>query len=196
VYNVFGDKMKIYLIRHGETDANSKAIIQGRTDNPLNQNGRHQAVLTAKHLKQLNISFDYCVASPLSRAIDTLEIIKRELNLQIETVIEESIIEREFGALDGKKITDDYYQTVHEGHVDGLEKDAEIEDRVKQYFLQFFLEHNHQNVLMVAHSHVIKALLVQYIDDFDYDHYLNNCSINIMTYDDDIKIIEYNINPL
>ena len=28
--------MRIYIVRHGETDANKKGYAQGRTDDPLN----------------------------------------------------------------------------------------------------------------------------------------------------------------
>lgn len=38
--------MKLYLMRHGETDYNQKGLIQGRLDVPLNQNGIHLAELT------------------------------------------------------------------------------------------------------------------------------------------------------
>jgi len=188
--------MKIYLIRHGQTDANFNAIIQGRTDNKMNQTGIDQAIMTGKFLKQEHIDFDYCVSSPLNRARHTAKIIKDYLKLDLKTHIEPALIERDFGALDGQKIPKDYYKMVHDGLVDDMETDSEIEARVKDYFNDFFNKHDHENVLMIAHSHVIKALLVQYLDDFDYDTYLNNCSINILEWDDGIHIIKHNINPL
>ena len=35
--------MKIYVVRHGETDWNNKHLVQGLIDNPLNEKGREQA---------------------------------------------------------------------------------------------------------------------------------------------------------
>jgi broad specificity phosphatase PhoE len=35
--------MKIYIIRHGETALNAKGVMQGRIDEPLNENGRNLA---------------------------------------------------------------------------------------------------------------------------------------------------------
>jgi broad specificity phosphatase PhoE len=189
-------KMIIYLIRHGETEANKQMIIQGRANNPLNQTGKEQAKQTAMYLKKLNIDFDFCVTSPLKRSIDTANIIKDNLKLKLKNHIEPEIIEREFGAFDGKKIDDSYYHLVHSGQVEGIETDQEIEIRVKEYFNDFFKKHDYDHVLMIAHSHVIKALLVQYLPGFDYDTYLTNCCINIIDYDETIKIKAYNINPL
>lgn len=189
--------MKVYLIRHGQTDANKNKIVQGQTDNPLNTQGIRQAKKTGLYLKKQGIKFDYCITSPLSRAIDTANIIKNILHIDLENHIEPRIIERDFGALDGKKIQDNYYERVHQALVENIETDQMIEDRVRLYFNDLFENHHKDNILMVAHSHVIKALLVQYQPGFAYDTYLNNCSINILSYKDKrIRIDAYNINPL
>lgn len=197
MYNSLGDKMsEIYLIRHGQTNSNKNAIIQGRIDNPLNKEGINQAKQVGKYLKQKNINFDFCISSPLERAIVTTEIIKNELNLKIPTLIEPEIIERDFGELDGKQINDNYYNLVHNGIAKGIETDLLIEKRVKNFFQAFFKNNSFKRVLMVSHSHVIKALLKQYKQDFHYDYYLNNCSINIIKFDNEIKVVKDNINPL
>ena len=43
--------MRIYIVRHGETDANKKGYAQGWTDDPLNENGRLIAELTGQGMK-------------------------------------------------------------------------------------------------------------------------------------------------
>ena len=55
--------MIIYIVRHGETGLNAKGVMQGRFDEPLNQNGRDLAEVTGKAMK--GIHFDYCISSPL-----------------------------------------------------------------------------------------------------------------------------------
>ncbi|MCF7924091.1 MAG: histidine phosphatase family protein [Candidatus Izimaplasma sp.] len=189
--------IEIYLIRHGQTDANKNALVQGRKDNPLNQTGIDQAKQTGLFLKKQNINFDICITSPLQRAILTTEIIKNELNLKMPTMIEPKLIERDFGDYDGKKITDNYYDMVRSGSISNMETDNEIETRIKNYFEYFCKEYTNKKVLMVAHSHVIKALLVNHINDFNYKTILNNCSINKLTCSNSkLKVIDYNINPL
>ena len=65
--------MKIYVTRHGQTELNAKKLMQGRSDNPLNDTGREQA--RAAREKIGNIKFDALYSSPLSRAVETASII-------------------------------------------------------------------------------------------------------------------------
>ena len=44
--------MVLYVVRHGETDWNKVKRVQGHTDIPLNEYGRHLARETAKGLKR------------------------------------------------------------------------------------------------------------------------------------------------
>ena len=71
--------MKITVIRHGETDWNAVGKIQGKTDIPLNTNGREQARITARLLSKHNI--DVIISSPLKRAVETAEIISNMFTL-------------------------------------------------------------------------------------------------------------------
>ena len=65
--------MKVYIIRHGETDWNKDRLLQGDVDIPLNETGRKQALEVRELLK--NKTIDLCVSSPLSRTYETAEII-------------------------------------------------------------------------------------------------------------------------
>ena len=78
-------RMKLYLVRHGETDWNKVKKIQGQVDIPLNQFGKHLAEETAEGLR--DIPFDLCISSPLSRAHETaiftgFLMIRQDLNLE------------------------------------------------------------------------------------------------------------------
>lgn len=89
--------MKLYIIRHGETDWNIVKRLQGATDIPLNENGEALAKLTAEGLK--DISFDVIFTSPLKRAYHTAEIIKN--GRDIPMITEERIREICFGDYEG-----------------------------------------------------------------------------------------------
>ena len=92
--------MKLYLMRHGQTEWNRIRKLQGRTDIPLNANGRYVAELTAKGL--WDIPFDVAFVSPLARARETAEIILRDRHVPI--IVDERIIEVDFGRYEGKSL--------------------------------------------------------------------------------------------
>lgn len=64
--------MKIYLIRHGQTDMNKERRLQGRHGLPLNDVGKQQAKNLSEKLS--GIKFDYVYSSPQERAIQTAQI--------------------------------------------------------------------------------------------------------------------------
>lgn len=67
--------MKIYTIRHGETNINHQNRVLGRTDEPLNYTGLKQADQAGKALK--DIAFDAVYCSPMKRAMQTGEAISK-----------------------------------------------------------------------------------------------------------------------
>ena len=60
---------KIYLIRHGETEANKTFQFQGHIDNPLNSKGLCQAAALGQHYE--NIVLDEIYSSSMQRARQT-----------------------------------------------------------------------------------------------------------------------------
>jgi probable phosphoglycerate mutase len=73
----------IVFLRHGETDWNVEGRLQGQRDVPLNETGRAQARRNGATLKSLIpgvTAFDF-VASPLSRARETMEIVREALGI-------------------------------------------------------------------------------------------------------------------
>lgn len=72
----------LYLVRHGESEANAAGRFAGQTDSPLTELGRRQAEIVADALKDAR--FDRVVSSDLSRARDTAEAIARWHGLTVE----------------------------------------------------------------------------------------------------------------
>ena len=60
--------LRIYFVRHGETNENRAAIVQGQLDTDLNEDGIKQSHLCAKVLKDVNFVVGF--SSDLKRASD------------------------------------------------------------------------------------------------------------------------------
>lgn len=91
--------MRLYLIRHGETEWNAVRRLQGQSDIDLNENGRALAKVTARALQ--NVPFDLAISSPLIRALDTAKLVLEGRNIPI--ICDERIKEISFGTLEGKQ---------------------------------------------------------------------------------------------
>lgn len=67
--------MLIYVLRHGETVANSEGKMQGWLNSPLNEKGRLIAAKTGEGLKKAGIKFDCAFTSTLDRAVETCSLV-------------------------------------------------------------------------------------------------------------------------
>ena len=85
------DLIRVYIVRHGETEENKQKIIQGHLDSPLNSEGERQADLVAGALK--DVPFDVCYSSDLRRAVDTAKRI-RVHHSRAELQTQEAVRER------------------------------------------------------------------------------------------------------
>jgi broad specificity phosphatase PhoE len=97
--------MTLYIVRHGETDWNRDRRYQGQRDIPLNVVGRAQALRNGEALRQLlpAIAAVDFVASHLSRARETMEIMRGALGLPPETyTVDERLRELSYGSWEGQ----------------------------------------------------------------------------------------------
>lgn len=92
--------MKVYLVRHGETDGNLAQKMQGSVDTPLNARGREQAAVTAEALKE--IPFDRVFCSLLCRTKETAEILLGTRTIPLEQ--DARLMEIAFGEAEGHSI--------------------------------------------------------------------------------------------
>ncbi|KAL1507369.1 hypothetical protein AB1Y20_008215 [Prymnesium parvum] len=91
-------KRRLYLARHGETEWNVRGLIQGRTDNELNERGRAQAAALAALLAPTPLGI--VASSPLRRAAETAAIVARD-HPAARRVEEARLAEMDFGVLEG-----------------------------------------------------------------------------------------------
>ena len=169
--------MKIYIVRHGQTNHNLKKIYSNE-DEDLNSKGINQANKLKEQIKK--IDYDIIISSPLIRAKHTSMIINaKNKNILIDNRLEE----RNPGDLNGKPISYtnreeywNYYTKIKYGTSEN------IQDFFKRVydFLDELKTKNYKSVLIVAHSGVSKAFS-GYFEGIQNGKFLNkglkNCEI-------------------
>ena len=171
--------MKLYLVRHGETDWNLQNRIQGQTDTLLNEEGRRQAQELAVKLKEKHhISSIY--SSRQKRALETAQAVGRAIGVQ--PMVRQGLEELSLGKWEGytwrqvrEKFPEEYqvwyknrrYQIPPEG-----ESYQQLLDRLLPV-LADLIEKNTGNVLVVSHSAVIMTLL-SYVNDTPFEDMAKN----------------------
>ena len=97
--------LKIYLFRHGQTYFNEEKRFTGWKDSKLDKDGIKSSKIIAKKLK--NKKIDAAFQSRLSRSKNTLkEVLKYHPECK-KIIIDDRIIERSYGKLQGK-----YHKTI------------------------------------------------------------------------------------
>jgi broad specificity phosphatase PhoE len=87
------------FLRHGESIGNAQARWQGQSDYALTERGRAQARALAERWKSEGLKFNLIIASPLSRAKETAEIIASALDAKLE--FDPILLERHIGEMEG-----------------------------------------------------------------------------------------------
>lgn len=160
--------MKIYFVRHGETDWNKERKIQGQVDIPLNEFGRHLARETAKGLR--DVPFDVCFTSPLGRARETAEIILQGRDVPI--LEDKRILEMNFGVLEGKCCSKEGWDVpdsfqmffddpVHYQAPEGGEDFQAVRERTGDFLNWLFAQEQYRDstVLVTTHGAAMAGLL-------------------------------------
>ncbi len=150
--------MNFYLVRHGQTDWNILKKMQGTEDIPLNDIGRKQAASCAQALS--TISFEAIYTSPLSRAVETAQIISSYHN-NIPVIIEPGLIERDYG--EGAGLT---YKEFHNSYPEyphvlpnGMEESDKLRSRICLAVRSCAEKHHNATILLISHGASINAFL-------------------------------------
>ena len=158
--------MKIWITRHGQTRLNREKRMQGRTDEPLNETGILQAKKMGEKLS--GQPFDAVYASPLCRAVQTAALISGRDEAQIRT--DPRILETDFGHFEqkhylllGPRMT--LYWAFPElfPAPATAETIASMTER-SHAFLRELEQQDYENVLVVCHGGIIRALC-GYLED-------------------------------
>ncbi len=160
-----------YIVRHGETEANVKRILQGHLDYPLTKDGIRQAKKAARKLS--GVRFDEAFSSDLLRAKRTAEIITLEQNIAVKT--SRLLRERSFGRLEGKSYQDYVnelkeiilqYEALSEKEKfsfkfrEDIESDEEIVKRFITFLREIAVAYAGKTILIVSHGGMMRSLLI------------------------------------
>lgn len=180
--------LRVYLIRHGETEFNKKNKEWGqRNEEELNCCGIQQVVSLSKRLK--DIKFDKIYSSDLTRAIQTAEIVSKYLDLEIN--VDKRLREYDPGEVDpsSEKWIQKYKELLRSGMSKynirpfGGENIWDLIKRVKSFFEH--LEKENGIVAIVSHSGFNQAFinLAQGRDKDDFiDIKQDNACINVLEF--------------
>lgn len=196
-------KTTLLLIRHGETEWNTLGKFQGCTDINLSEEGIKQAELLKDRLKG---DFDFIYTSPLSRALETANILVADTNKKVS--IANEIREINFGEWEGltlREISERYPEIFKAWRSDKKESyicggDSSINNaanRAVKCILDIVSKHKGEKIVIVAHGGIIKAGLIG-LFDWDMTMYhkiaLGNTCINTITFNDDLKPVLAGLN--
>lgn len=176
--------MKLYIVRHGETNHNIKGVLQGWSDIELNDNGIKLAKITGQALK--DIRFDYCFSSPLKRAYKTAQTILEENINEIPKIIaDDRLKEMSFGDWEGlgctpkrfeipsKDFNKFYVDIFNFKNADNGESIYDVLKRTKDFYEEIINRDDLKDkiVLITSHGLACRALLNNvYEDKKDFWH--------------------------
>lgn len=183
------------LLRHGQTDWNIDLRLQGSSDIPLNETGINQATVAGSTLSRAD--WDVIIASPLSRARDTAQIVAQQLAMPV--VIVPELVERSFGVAEGFSHSE--WRKMYEAneHIEGLESIEVLKSRCELLLQLIATEYDGLRVLAISHGALIRKVLRIVSDNQvpeDGDR-LGNVSLNKIVHADGYwAISDYNPKSL
>ncbi|WP_145050156.1 MULTISPECIES: histidine phosphatase family protein [Paenibacillus] len=167
---------QLTLIRHGSTAWNKEKRSQGQTDNPLDQEGREQALLLAARLS--SDSWDAIYASDLERASETARIIGDRLGIK-EIHLDPRLREMGGGQVEGT--TEEERVSRWGADWSSIELGRETADagtsRGMEVIEEICRKHPHDRVLVVSHGAILRNTLRGLLPELDVSVKLSNTSV-------------------
>ncbi len=142
---------RIFVVRHGETQANVSGIDAGPLEYPLTKKGKREIRYLAKLLSKTKIDAVY--ASPIFRTIETAKILARPHELNVEPVddLTDAKLKPKFIGKKGRH----HILTSPSAYVETYEQ---LESRAVKA-IENIRKKNQENCVVVSHGDVIVALM-------------------------------------
>lgn len=194
--------LKLYIVRHGETEWNVIKRFQGQLNTPLTEKGIKKLKETGKKLE--NVLFDEVYTSELGRTVASAEIILNENNgyknnkLELQKLAE--LNEVYFGVWQGltyeevflkyPEEADNYFYNVKNYNAENVEAEK-LEDALERFLKginKILDSHESGNILVVTHGTVFEMFMNYVANDsiFDIDErtLMGNGDYKVFSYKD------------
>lgn len=205
----------IYFVRHGETLLNAQNIRQG-AEGSLSEQGRAQALDTAKRFPKHKGRPEVIIASPYERTKETADIIAKELDMKVEysDLLKERRNPSEIVGQWGedpkvKLIIDQMDKSFHDDNlrISDEENFVDLKERAKK-LLKYIKRRREKRIIMITHGIFLKMVASYMLvgDKLTASEYnklsiynpVNNASMAIVSYTshwfkkDEWKILVWN----
>lgn len=193
--------IRIYIIRHGETDSNKRAACVGSTNVPLNDVGRQQACELCARLD--NIRPDVIYVSPLSRAADTIKPFCTR-HPGIPVITEPAIRERDFGEWEDMSFEEisvadperyAKWQSDFIGYtVPGGESSCQVQQRVNKLIDSILSEGDGKIYFLVTHLGTARHLISRCLElatEQSWLFTLENASMAVIDIENGCGVLKY-----
>lgn len=176
----------IYLIRHGQTERNRANVLQGRSDVPLNDQGRQQATAAGQKLGEAGVSFSRVYTSPLIRAVETAQIVTGGREMQIDP----RLIEMDYGPYEGtdlhhppEELAAFFRDITHMPAPAGMEPLPHVVARMGSFLEELRRAEIGGNILISTHAIALKGAL-EYLTPGSngryWGTYIGNCAVYVI----------------
>ncbi|MEK5078011.1 histidine phosphatase family protein [Solibacillus sp. FSL W7-1436] len=158
--------LRLYLVRHGQTEWNIQKRMQGWEDSALTEKGVNNAIALRKKLE--GVEFAAAYTSTSERTIETARLIIDKRNLAINT--NEDLREMNLGEWEGKTLDEikDFYPEQYKYFWEnpalyepiGGETFEQLINRAIKVLNYIISKHINGNILVITHSVILKSLLM------------------------------------
>lgn len=182
------------LLRHGESEGNAQARMQGSRDYPLSELGRQQAARAAAFISKSGLPLSAVYTSPLARASETAGILT-EAGVRPSALVDEDLSEIGAGSLQGlneAEIRAAHPEFMHRPLSEtgdfaayGGESYDEVQARLTRLMARLEARHREaeERVLLVGHGgfhyQLVKALLCDPIPRVCIVKF-GNCTVSLL----------------
>lgn len=183
---------KLFLLRHGETQANIEQRYQGQSQSELSELGVSEAKELASFLAKEKFSAIY--SSPLSRSYETARIIAEKHELTVNQI--PGIIERDYGEWENLKFDEikrkfpkiyrDWLVNPGKTIIPKAENLFTLQKRGVKAIEKIVKKHKNKTLCVVGHGGINRTILFHYMN-IELNNFWrikqDNCCVNIIEFD-------------